>query len=162
MRGRWSAEEQTAHRGSPCLAGPCPGPGAAQHAKVWVTPREGPPEGSLALGRIREAGSQGQALDLRMQVKHSSVLKSQRPEDGTGPLIKIPAQFHLLPGVGTHFFPSAPHGALLGFSHFLFTFCLVPWPHLAQDKAEPMSPAPTSHSVLLTATLGAMSVYLNL
>lgn len=30
---------------------------ASQHAKFWLTPRKGPPEGSLALGRVREAGS---------------------------------------------------------------------------------------------------------
>lgn len=27
--------------------------GAAQHAKFWLTPRKGPPEWSLALGRVR-------------------------------------------------------------------------------------------------------------
>lgn len=31
--------------------------GAAQHAKYWLTPRKGPPERSLALGRVRGAGS---------------------------------------------------------------------------------------------------------
>ena len=141
---------QTAHEVSPSAAGLCPGQGAAQHAKVWVTlqkaiPLRSPPEGSPVLEKVREAGSKGQALDLRMQVKPCSALEQQRPDDGADLLVQTPAKVHLLLVGGTCCFLISlwdhPPNSL---SHCLFTFCLVPCPHLTRNKTVPLPPAPTA------------------
>lgn len=130
------------------------------HAKVWVTPREGPPEGSSAWG---ESGRQAAKGSSGLQNAEKAQLGAGVPEaeDGAGPLVKIPAQFHLLPAVGASCFLISPWGPPWLFS-LPIHLCPVPWLHLAQSQAVLMPPAPTAHCVLLTATLGAPSVYLNL
>lgn len=75
-------------------------------------------------------------------------------------LLLGPQRNPISPG-GRDLFPHLPMGPPR-FSHCLFTFCLGPSPHLAQDKAVPMPPAPAAHYVLLTATLKATSTYLSL
>lgn len=77
-----------------------------------------------------------------------------------GPL-EIPAKLHLLPVVGTCYFLISPRG-IPGFSRCLFTFPIILWPRLAQNKAVSMPPAPMARYVFLTAALGATSVCLNL
>lgn len=78
-----------------------------------------------------------------------------------GPLVEIPAKVHLLPVWWEPVISSSPHGGIPGFSRCLFTFPIVLWPRLAQNKAVSMPPAPIACSVLLTAALGATSVCLN-
>lgn len=75
-------------------------------------------------GKIREAGGQGQALELRRQLELSLVPESQRPEDEAAPLVKTPAKSHHPAVVGT---------CCCLIAHCLFTCCLLaspapPWP----------------------------------
>lgn len=98
-------------------------------------------------GKIREAGGQGQALELRRQLELSLVPESQRPEDEAAPLVKTPAKSH---------HPRCSRDLLLPHRPLpvhLLSACF-PGPTLA------MPPALTARSVLLTAAQGATSVCL--
>eukprot|EP00069_Balaena_mysticetus_P001315 bmy_15243T0 len=89
---------------SPGLVDTTGGPGEDYEA----TPLRSPPEGLPVLEKVREAGSKGQALDLRMQVKPCSALEQQRPDDGADLLVQTPAKVHLLLVGGTCCFLISP------------------------------------------------------
>lgn len=92
-----------------------------------------------------ESGRQAQRASTGPQNAGKAQLSARAPEarGGTGLLVKIPARVHLLLVMGTCYFLISPW-YLPGFSHGLFTFCLVPCPHLAQNQTVSLPPTPTA------------------